>query len=73
MEAGSLLIEELKNTSTGGEEVVKFRDIAEFHTKMLREEVSEALLKIVKTIQNGQKLLSDKWKENYQCETAKVR
>lgn len=73
MEAGSLLIEQLKQTSTGGKAAVKFRDIAEFHTKMLREEAPEALLKIVKTIQNGQKLLSNKWKENYQCETTKVR
>lgn len=58
MEAGSLLIEELKKTSKGGEEELKFRDIDEICTKMLREEVSEALLKIVNTIQNEQKLLS---------------
>jgi len=41
MEAGSLLIEELKKTATGGEEELKFRDIDEVRTKMLRKEVSE--------------------------------
>lgn len=60
MEAGSLLIEELKKTSKGGEEELKFRDIYEICTKMLREEASEALLKIVNTIQNEQKLLSNR-------------
>lgn len=60
MEAGSLLIEELKKTSKGGEEELKFRDIDEICTQMLREEVSEALLKIINTIQNEQKLLSNR-------------
>lgn len=57
MEAGSLLIRELKKTSKGGEEL-KFRDIDEIRTKMLRVDASETLLKIVNTIENELKLLS---------------
>lgn len=56
MEAGSLLIEELKKTSKGREEL-KFRDTDEIYTKMRRKEASEVLLNTVNTIKNEQKLL----------------
>lgn len=57
MEAGSLLIEELKKTSKASEEELKFRDIDEIYTKTLRKEASEVPLNTVNTIKNEQELL----------------